>query len=263
MALGDATPAEFRRDVELAREAGLDLLRVHGHISRPELYDAADELGMLLWQDFPLQWGYARTIRKEAVRQAREAVDQLGHHPSIAVWCAHNEPVAAERRSVDADRQGDTEVRRRPAAAVVEQDGARSLGQASVRTGRRDAARRSPTAACCPTCRMLDGTDSHLYFGWYHGDERDLAGFAASMPRMVRFVSEFGAQAVPAPPTSWSRSAGRTSTGSCCQHRHGLQLHAFEKYVPPRRTRPFDAWRRRRSGIRQRCCATTSRRCGA
>ena len=56
MALGDATPAELRRDVELARDAGLDLLRVHGHISRPELYDAADELGMLLWQDFPLQW---------------------------------------------------------------------------------------------------------------------------------------------------------------------------------------------------------------
>src|SRR4029077_10583000 len=75
MALGDATPTEIRRDVELAREAGLDLLRVHGHISRPELYDAADELGMLLWQDFPLQSGYARTIRKEAVRQARETVD--------------------------------------------------------------------------------------------------------------------------------------------------------------------------------------------
>ena len=83
MALGEATPAEVRRDVELAREAGLDLLRVHGHIARPELYDAADELGMLVWQDFPLQWGYARTIRKEAVRQAREAVDLLGHHPSI------------------------------------------------------------------------------------------------------------------------------------------------------------------------------------
>ena len=105
MALGDATPAELRRDVELAREAGLDLLRVHGHISRPELYDAADELGMLLWQDFPLQWGYARSIRKEAVRQAREAVDQLGHHPSIAVWCAHNEPVAANLDRDGADRQ--------------------------------------------------------------------------------------------------------------------------------------------------------------
>ncbi|MFM8563381.1 MAG: glycoside hydrolase family 2 protein, partial [Acidimicrobiia bacterium] len=70
--LGVATTAELRRDVELARDAGLDLLRVHGHISRSELYDAADELGMLIWQDFPLQWGYARQIRRQAVRQATE-----------------------------------------------------------------------------------------------------------------------------------------------------------------------------------------------
>src|SRR5690606_35409817 len=38
IALGDATPEQVRRDVELAKEAGLDLVRVHGHISRPELY---------------------------------------------------------------------------------------------------------------------------------------------------------------------------------------------------------------------------------
>ncbi len=65
---------------------------MHGHISRPELYDAADELGMLIWQDFPLQWGYARAVRRQAVQQVVKAVDLLGHHPSIAVWCGHNEP---------------------------------------------------------------------------------------------------------------------------------------------------------------------------
>src|SRR3546814_5763734 len=35
---------------------------------------------------------------------------------------------------------------------------------------------------------LLDGTDSHLYFGWYHGDERELSGFLRAMPRMGRFV---------------------------------------------------------------------------
>ena len=70
MALAEATPDELARDVELACDAGLDLLRVHAHITRPELYDAADEAGLLLWQDLPLQWGYARGIRKQAVRQA-------------------------------------------------------------------------------------------------------------------------------------------------------------------------------------------------
>ena len=96
---GDAR-ADVRADVELRREAGLDLRpRATATSRRPELYDAADELGMLVWQDFPLQWGYARTIRKQAVRQAREAVDLLGHHPSIVTWCAHNEPLP-----VDGDR---------------------------------------------------------------------------------------------------------------------------------------------------------------
>ena len=37
------------------------------------LVEAADAHGMLLWQDLPLQWGYARGTRKQAVRQAREA----------------------------------------------------------------------------------------------------------------------------------------------------------------------------------------------
>ena len=77
-------------------------MRVHAHVSRPELYDAADEPGCSLWQDFPLQWGYARGIRKQASRQAREAVDLLGHHPSIAVWCGHNEPMAIDVEPGDA-----------------------------------------------------------------------------------------------------------------------------------------------------------------
>ncbi|MFA5886076.1 MAG: hypothetical protein WDA60_19660, partial [Acidimicrobiia bacterium] len=62
MALAEATPEELVRDVTLATEAGLDFLRIHAHITRPELYDAADEQGLLLWQDFPLQWGYARGV---------------------------------------------------------------------------------------------------------------------------------------------------------------------------------------------------------
>ena len=35
-----------------------------------EVYDAADELGLLVLQDFPLQWGYARSVRHQAVEQA-------------------------------------------------------------------------------------------------------------------------------------------------------------------------------------------------
>jgi beta-mannosidase len=96
LAIAEAAPDELRADVELAKDAGLDLLRLHAHVTRPELYDAADEAGVLLWQDLPLQWGYARTIRKQAARQAAAMVDHLGHHPSIAIWCGHDEPLAID-----------------------------------------------------------------------------------------------------------------------------------------------------------------------
>jgi beta-mannosidase len=42
----------------------------------------------------------------------------------------------------------------------------------------------------------LDGTDAHLWFGWYGGKVADLAGFASTLPRQVRFVSAFGAQSL-------------------------------------------------------------------
>jgi beta-mannosidase len=49
-----------------------------------------------------------------------------------------------------------------------------------------------------PHLPRLDGTDSHLWFGWYGGDVDDLASLASTVPRQVRFVSAFGAQAIPA-----------------------------------------------------------------
>ena len=68
--LADAGRDLVRSDVERAVEAGLDALRVQAHIATDDLYTAADELGVVLLQDFPLQWGYGRHVRREAVHQA-------------------------------------------------------------------------------------------------------------------------------------------------------------------------------------------------
>ena len=114
---------DLRGDVELAKAANLDFLRLHAHVSRPELYDAADEAGMLIWQDFPLHRGYARSIRKQAQRQAREAVDLLAHHPSVAIWCAHDEPFTSTRARPPARRRHHPRpLRAGPGAAVLEPD---------------------------------------------------------------------------------------------------------------------------------------------
>ena len=241
-ALAEATSAEVRRDVELARDAGLDLVRVNGHIARPELYEAADELGMLVWQDFPLQWGYARTIRKEAVRQAREAVDLLGHHPSIAVWCAHNEPIAAgdsRDKALGSSIARNMLNQQRPTwnKTILDRWVKRAFETADES---RTVIAHSGVAPHVP---QLDGTDSHLFFGWFHGEGADVEGFAATVPRMVRFVSEFGAQSVPfaaefMEPERWPALDWQRLTDH-----HGLQIGPFEQHVPPGSFATFEAWR--------------------
>ncbi len=248
MALAEATPEELAGDVALALDAGLDFLRIHAHITRPELYDAADEQGLLLWQDFPLQWGYARGIRKQAVHQASAAVDLLGHHPSIAIWCGHNEPMAIEN---DPSMWGDPKALARMGvkafAAQTLPTWNKTVLDHSVKRAFEKADGSRPVIAhsgVIPHAPQLDGTDSHLYFGWYHGHERDLPGFLRAVPRMGRFVTEFGAQAIPTsaefcapeewPDLDWDRLA----------HTHALQKPIFDKFVPPADHLTFEAWQR-------------------
>ena len=253
MALAEATPDELRRDVALAADAGLDLLRVHGHITRPELYEAADELGMLIWQDLPLQWGYARSVGQQAARQAAEAVDLLGHHPSVAIWCGHNEPIALDVRPVE------PVTRRRIAVGFAAGQELpswnRSILDARIKRTLERADGTRPVIAhsgVAPHLPQLDGTDSHLYFGWYHGDERDLPGFAARVAphgplrQRVRRAGRARRRA-----GSWSPSAGPTSTGSAWRTHHALPEGVFDERVPPAEHATFDGVAGRRPSAYQ------------
>lgn len=82
------TKYDGERDLLQMKEQGFDLLLVAGHVASPELYEAADRHGMLLWQDVPVAWGWARGVRRRSVAQATAIVDTLGHRPSIAAWCS-------------------------------------------------------------------------------------------------------------------------------------------------------------------------------
>jgi beta-mannosidase len=242
--LAEAAPEDLARDVALAKDANLDLLRLHAHISRPELYAAADEAGMLIWQDFPLYRGYARSIRKQAQRQAREAVDLLAHHPSVAIWCAHDEPL-----TIDPQAGAGLDDLTAPARYVLAQElpsWNRSILDRSVKRAieKNDGTR--PVIAhsgVLPHPPQLDGTDTHVSFGWNHGDERDLTGFARALPRLVRFVSGFGAHAVPesadfARPEAWPNLDWADLAGH-----HGMATAVFDRRLPAVDHPSFDAWR--------------------
>jgi len=195
------TMADHKRDIELAKSTGLDLIRMQAHIAHPDFYRQADTLGMLVWQDFPLQWGYARGIRAQAARQAEAMVDLLSHHPSIIIWCGHNEPISLDARP---GRRPDAEPTNRFLRKGTMQQELPSWNRTVLdRTVKRAISRSDPSrpvvahSGVLPHPPQLDGTDSHLYFGWYQGEVNGLTDLAARIPRMVRFVSEFGAQSVP------------------------------------------------------------------
>ena len=223
LALADATAADLERDVALAQEAGLDLLRVHAHVSRPELYEAADAAGLLLWQDLPLHGAAPGGARSQGLRHASAVVDLRAHHPSLALWCAHDAPAAgAGERRLRAVLPSRSTVVLDPALAQV-------LGTA-------DGSR--PVVAHPPWGSAIAGS-----LGWRHGSERDLPDWLRRVPALGRFVTGFGAQAVPEtaawmepdrwPDLDWER----------LEERGGMDRAILFSRVPPAGSATFDGWR--------------------
>ena len=183
--LGTASPSEVADDIRAARNAGLDLVRPIAHIAREELYNTADDLGMLIWQDLPVRGVMSRSVAGEARRQAREAVDLLGHRPSVAVWGAHDDPFPRTRRPSATPaawrRLGPSWNRdvldRRLSRVLSRCDGSRPV---VAHTG------------VPPHLPSLEGTTSQLWFGHHGGRAADLAPTLARVPTMGKFVSAFG-----------------------------------------------------------------------
>jgi beta-mannosidase len=194
----------------------------------------------------PLQWGYARSVRKQAVRQTDAAVRMLGHHPSVVIWCGHNEPLAIDTTEIgDAPLDLAKAAGRMVAGMELPTFNRTFLDRAIARTFRRADGTRPviPHSGVWPHLPQLDGTDTHVYFGWYHNTERDFPRFLAAVPRMARFVSEFGAQAVPdtadfMEPEKWPHLDWDHLTA-----RHRIQKSRFDEHVPPADHETFEDWR--------------------
>jgi len=102
----DAFPARVDRQrirevLQSARDANMNMLRNWGggYYEDEAFYDIADELGLLVWQDFMfgggMQPAYEPLFRANVVAEARDNIRRLRHHPSIVLWCGNNEEETA------------------------------------------------------------------------------------------------------------------------------------------------------------------------
>ncbi|WP_329373105.1 glycoside hydrolase family 2 protein [Streptomyces sp. NBC_00669] len=86
----------YRTRLEQAVDAGVDLVRVWGGgiYESDDFYDACDELGLLVWQDFLFAcaaYPEEQPLRAEVEAEARENVARLAPHPSLVLWNGNNE----------------------------------------------------------------------------------------------------------------------------------------------------------------------------
>jgi beta-mannosidase len=227
--LATMTDERVQRDLELAKEANMNMLRLHAHVEHPAFYEAADEMGILVWQDFPLQWSYAKEVLPEALRQAEKMVNYLYSHPSVVVWCMHNEPgILPEPQGArwgwvaktlfaflfynwNRDKL-DSKLKQR----VEELDDSRFVVRSSGEW-------RVPL--------LRKGTDSHIYYGWYRGQDpvEKLEGLA----KRLQFVTEFGAQSFPNYESSirfMAKELGDIDWGRL-EARHSLQRKIMDRWL--------------------------------
>jgi len=166
------------RDIATAKQANIDALRVVANVLPSDFYRAADEAGLLVFQDLPLTGTYvyhgrsdeARFFESAARAQQVEMVTALRNHPSIALWVAHDAPPwlatnfdLGEVHSVRQNHSIDQELK----AAFDHLD---------------------PTR---PSIAASGDTDLHLMQGWSQGSWADIAHVEPLM------VSAFGAQSLP------------------------------------------------------------------
>lgn len=156
--LSSLTEKRIQRQVALMREANINAVRIHAHVNRDEYYSELDKAGILVWQDFALQWTYdeSEEFLINAVGQIKEMVRGLYNHPSIAFWCCHNEP-GEQVKKLDSYLYD----------AVLSEDNSRVVRKAS-------------------------NYEEHAYDGWYWGNKEHYAATP-----MGPLVTEFGAQALP------------------------------------------------------------------
>ncbi|TLS42971.1 glycoside hydrolase family 2 protein [Streptomyces montanus] len=185
------TRERYRTRLTQAAEAGVDLVRVWGGgiYESEDFYDACDELGLLVWQDFPFAcaaYPEEQPLRGEVEAEARENVVRLMPHPSLVLWNGNNENLWGFRDwgwegRLAGDSWGEGYYLGVLPRVVAESDPTRPYTAGSPWSGSWDHHPNDPA----------HGT----HHSWDVWNRLDYAAYRAEVPR---FVAEFGWQAPPA-----------------------------------------------------------------
>ena len=193
--LATVTDERVEQDLQLARDCHMNMLRVHAHVDHPALYRAADRAGMLLWQDFPLQWSYQKDVLPVARDQMARMVRLLYNHPSVALWCCHNEAI----HLVDTKDEDFVNLAKSAFSIFIWSWNRNVMDVQLKKVAQNEDPSRFVNRSSGEPGLIKESGDTHFYFGWYRvqGPKRLFEKVAKLTPKNLRFVTEFGAQSFP------------------------------------------------------------------
>ena len=179
--------------IDLVRECNMNMLRVWGggYYVDEEMYEACDENGILIWQDFPFAcalYPASEEFLREVELEARENVLRISSHASLAIWCGNNEIWEGW-----GNWSWDKEVKDTALAVENYNKLFKTLLPEIVKTYSPNAAytHSSPLNGWGRKESLIEG-DCH-YWGVWWGDST-LETYTRKVPR---FMSEFGFQSAP------------------------------------------------------------------
>ncbi|MHB9758244.1 glycoside hydrolase family 2 protein [Streptomyces sp. BYX5S] len=185
------TPERYRTRLTQAADANIDLVRVWGGgiYEDDAFYDACDELGLMVWQDFPFAcsaYPEEQPLRGEVEAEARENVCRLMPHPSLVLWNGNNENLWGFRDwgwegELAGDSWGEGYYLGVLPRIVAELDPTRPYTAGSPWSGSWDHHPNDP--------------DHGTFHSWEVWNRLDYTEYRSDVPR---FVAEFGWQAPPA-----------------------------------------------------------------
>ena len=107
MTYGTVTREMYRQRLALYADMGLNILRIWGGaiLEKEAFYELCDELGLMVWQEFPLSSsGVENTppddpaVLAELAEIAASYIWRRGGHVSHLIWCGGNELTAQDKR---------------------------------------------------------------------------------------------------------------------------------------------------------------------
>ena len=154
--LGAALPNEqHRKDMQMIKDLGANFVRLGHYPQDPEVYRAADELGLIVWDELPWCRGGKGGAEWEKNTEAlwRAQIAQNRNHPSIIFWSLGNEIYWEE----DFPGGGDAEVINP------------YLEKLNKLTKELDPSRLTTIRKYYPGAHIVDAFSPSIWAGWYGG----------------------------------------------------------------------------------------------